>query len=99
MRMLRPLCCERVVGIDFSQGMLEVARQRTADAAGTAPLEFVRGNVLSMPFECAFDLAVCFGAFGHILGEDEPRFASEIARVLKPGGHFVFATTCLPPLS
>jgi SAM-dependent methyltransferase len=51
MRMLRPLCRERVVGIDFSQGMLEVARQRTSDAPGTAPLEFVRGNVLSMPFD------------------------------------------------
>ena len=72
--MLRPLCRERVVGIDFSQGMLAVARQRTADAPGTAPLEFVRGNVLSMPFDRAFDVAVSFGAFGHILRKDEPRF-------------------------
>ena len=98
MRMLRPLCRQRVVGIDFSQGMLEVARQRTVDAAGTAHLEFVRGNVLAMPFERAFDLAVCFGAFGHILRKDEPRFVSEIARVLKPGGRFVFTTFYPPPL-
>jgi ubiquinone/menaquinone biosynthesis C-methylase UbiE len=98
MRMLRPLCRERVVGIDFSQGMLDVARQRTADAPGTARLEFVRGNVLAMPFERAFDLAVCFGAFGHILRKDEPRFVSEIHRVLKPGGRFVFTTVYLPPL-
>src|SRR5690242_21000582 len=37
--MLRPLCRERVVGIDFSHGMLTAARQRTADTSGTAPLE------------------------------------------------------------
>jgi SAM-dependent methyltransferase len=31
---LRPLCRRRVVGIDFSRGMLEVARQRFADEQG-----------------------------------------------------------------
>ena len=39
-----------------------------------------------MPFDAAFDVAVCFGEFGHILTQDEPRFVDEIARVLKPGG-------------
>ncbi len=36
MAMLRPHCRQRVVGIDFSQGMLEVGRQRTAEAPGGA---------------------------------------------------------------
>jgi ubiquinone/menaquinone biosynthesis C-methylase UbiE len=99
MAMLRPHCRQRVVGIDFSQGMLEVARQRTADVPGEARLEFVRGDVLAMPFAADFDLAVSFGAFGHILPKDEPRFVAEIARVLKPGGRFVFITTHLPPLT
>src|SRR5437764_11057418 len=36
MRLLRPLCRERVVGIDVSQGMLKVCRQRLVDAPGTA---------------------------------------------------------------
>jgi ubiquinone/menaquinone biosynthesis C-methylase UbiE len=96
LRVLRPLCRERVVGLDFSQGMLEVCRRRTADAPGTAPVELVRGNALAMPFGPAFDLAVCFGAFGHILVRDEPRFVAEIARVLRPGGRFVFVTSALP---
>jgi ubiquinone/menaquinone biosynthesis C-methylase UbiE len=95
--MIRRHCRRRVTGIDFSQGMLQVARQRTADAPGQASLEFVRGNVLAMPFTAAFDLAVCFGAFGHILQQDEPRFVAEIARVLRPGGRFVFVTTYMPP--
>src|SRR5262245_12954135 len=56
MRFLRPLCRERVVGLDVSAGMLAVARQLTASAPGTAALEFVRGNALAMPWEDAFDL-------------------------------------------
>src|SRR5437588_4372209 len=32
MRFLRPLCRQRVVGLDISAGMLAVARQLTADA-------------------------------------------------------------------
>jgi ubiquinone/menaquinone biosynthesis C-methylase UbiE len=96
MAVIRRHCRQRVTGIDFSQGMLDMARQGTADAPGEAPLEFVRGDVLAMPFAAVFDLAVCFGAFGHILPKDEPRFVAEIARVLKPGGRFVFITTYMP---
>ena len=98
MAVIRRHCRQLVAGIDFSQGMLEVARQRIADAAGESRLEFVRGEVSAMPFTAAFDLAVSFGAFGHILPKDEPRFVAEIARVLKPGGRFVFITTYMPPL-
>src|SRR5690348_5664283 len=56
LRMLRPLCRERVVGLDMSRGMLEVCRQRTADAPGTASVELVRGNALALPFGPVFDL-------------------------------------------
>jgi ubiquinone/menaquinone biosynthesis C-methylase UbiE len=98
MAVIRRHCRRRVTGIDFSQRMLEVARQRIADAPGNAPLEFVRGDVLAMPFAAAFDLAVSFGAFGHILPQDEPRFVAEIARVLRPAGRFVFITTYMPSL-
>jgi ubiquinone/menaquinone biosynthesis C-methylase UbiE len=98
MAMLRPLCRERVVGIDFSQGMLTVGRQRTQTAPGGAALEFVRGDALALPFGPVFDVVVCFGAFGHILPHQEPRLVREVARVLKPGGQFVFVTAYRPPL-
>jgi SAM-dependent methyltransferase len=98
MRLLRPFCRERVVGLDVSRGMLAVARARTADAPGTAALEFVRGNALAMPFDAAFDVAVSFGAFGHILRKDEPRFVGQVARALKLGGRFVFITSYRPPI-
>src|SRR5436190_10503651 len=80
MRMLRPLCRERVVGLDISAGMLAEARSRTADAPGTAELKFVRADALRMPFAEAFDVAVSFGAFGHILTKDEGAFVAQIAQ-------------------
>jgi SAM-dependent methyltransferase len=99
MQMLRPLCRERVVGIDMSRGMLDVCREKTAAAPGEAALELVRGDVLDMPFREAFDVAVCFGACGHILPRDELRFILQVRQVLKRGGRFAFVTGFLPPKS
>ena len=98
MRMLRPICSDRVVGIDFSQGMLEVGRERTEDAAGSASLEFVRGNALDLPFQNEFDVAVCCGALGHILMEDQPRFIKGVHRSLRAGGRFVSVTATEPSI-
>jgi len=98
MRVLRPLVRGRLVGLDISAGMLAEARRRTADSAGSTPLDFVRGDALDMPFGATFDLAVCFGAFGHIVKRDQPRFVAEVARVLRPGGRFVFVSSFMPPL-
>src|SRR5262245_5396289 len=98
MKTLRPHCTRQVVGIDLSAGMLAEGRTITADAPGTAPLQFVRGDALSMPFDGAFDVAVCFGAFGHILTQDEGRFVRQIKQVLRPGGRFVFVTAHMPPM-
>ncbi len=98
MRAFRPLCGRRLVGIDRSAGMLAEARLLTAGAAETVALDFVRGDALAMPFAECFDLAVCFGALGHILPRDQDRFVGEIKRALRPGGKFVFVTAERPPL-
>ena len=96
---LRALCTERVVGLDFSQGMLDEARRRVSAAPGDAAVELVRGDALALSFDAEFDVATCVGAFGHILPEDEDRFVSGIARALRPGGRFVFATGEMPSLT
>jgi len=96
---LRALCTERVVGLDFSQGMLDEARVRVGRAPGSAAVELVRGDALALSFENEFDVVTCVGAFGHILPEDEDRFVAGIVRALRPGGRFVFATTEMPPPS
>jgi ubiquinone/menaquinone biosynthesis C-methylase UbiE len=97
-RMLRRLCRERIAGIDISRGMLEVCRRRTADVPGTAAIDLVKGDALALPFGEEFDLVVCFGALGHIPSRDAPRFASEIFRVLRPGGRFALVTSPWPPI-
>jgi ubiquinone/menaquinone biosynthesis C-methylase UbiE len=98
LKRLRAYCSERVVGLDFSRGMLEEARRAVADAPGAAAFELVRGDALSLPFEAEFDVVTSVGAFGHILPEDEDRFVGGIARALRPGGVFVFATAEMPSL-
>lgn len=92
MRHLRPLCTDRIVGIDFSSGMLDEARRRLSDAPGDARVELVHGNALELPFDREMDVVTSVGAFGHVLAKDEDRFVAGIARVLKGGGRFVFAT-------
>ncbi|MBC8351131.1 MAG: class I SAM-dependent methyltransferase [Planctomycetes bacterium] len=96
MKMLRPLCRERVVGLDFSHGMLDVARELLSEDPEKAKLEFVHGDALNLPFENEFDVAVCFGALGHILRRDETTFLKQIAKALRPGGRFVFITAHRP---
>ena len=92
MRHLRPLCRDRVVGIDMSQGMLDEARRRLSDAPGEAKIDLVRGDALALPYDREMDVVTSVGAFGHVLPEDEDRFVAGIARALRPGGRFVFAT-------
>jgi ubiquinone/menaquinone biosynthesis C-methylase UbiE len=87
LRQLRTLCRGRVAGIDFSHGMLDEARRNVGMS-----VELVRGDVLAMPFESEFDVATCVGALGHIERKDEDRFVAGIARALRPGGRFAFAT-------
>lgn len=94
-------CNNRVVGVDTSAGMLEVAadRLRAAPKAPGLGTELLRADALALPFDEEFDAAVSVGAFGHIEERDEPRFLESIFRALRPGGRFVFATSELPPWS
>lgn len=96
---VRPRCRSRIVGVDMSAGMLDEARRRLEAAREEAspPFELVRGDALALPFREEFDVATSVGAFGHILPEDEDRFVAGIARALRPGGRFVFATGERPP--
>jgi demethylmenaquinone methyltransferase / 2-methoxy-6-polyprenyl-1,4-benzoquinol methylase len=70
----------RVVGLDFSERMLERARSKS----GT--IEWVRGDALELPFEDAvFDAATV--GFGVRNLRDLGLGLRELARVVRPGGH------------
>ncbi|WP_375483624.1 class I SAM-dependent methyltransferase [uncultured Jatrophihabitans sp.] len=76
---------------DLSGGMLRHARTGNADTGLDVPL--VQADAEHIPFrDASFDLA--FTAFGAIqFVADSARLMREVARVLRPGGRWVFATT------
>ncbi|MYW64391.1 methyltransferase domain-containing protein [Streptomyces sp. SID8379] len=81
---LREVCADRAVGVDFSAGMLEVARRSEPTAS------YVRADALALPFGPVFDLVVSFGAFGHFLPRQQRELFAQVRQVLSPGGQFVF---------
>ncbi|MFE6360669.1 class I SAM-dependent methyltransferase [Streptomyces sp. NPDC057806] len=92
---LTRVCRRAVVGLDFSAGMLTVARERTRPAGGP-PVSHVRADARALPFVPAFDLAVSFGAFGHFLPRELPGLFAQVHSVLRPGGAFVFPVVAPP---
>jgi demethylmenaquinone methyltransferase/2-methoxy-6-polyprenyl-1,4-benzoquinol methylase len=85
----------RVVGSDFSEAMLDLARAKAPDVA------FEWGNALELPYEDAsFDAATA--GFGVRNFSDLAQGLSEMARVVRPGGKVVvleMTTPQRPPLS
>ena len=80
-----------VVGLDLSAGMLRHARE-AADRSGVR-VPLVQADALTLPFrDAAFDV-VCtaFGAVPFVA--DSGAVMREVARVLKPGGRWVFSIT------
>lgn len=96
MAALAPHVHTRLCGIDFSEGMLEQAKYNLSEVRTTAEVEYILQDVMEMKFDQEFDLAVCFGALGHILPADESQFLRRIHRALKPGGCFIFITGTKP---
>ena len=83
----------RVVGSDFSEPMLELARKKSGDQ-GLA-VEFGWADALDLPYgDASFD-AVTIG-FGARNLSDLDKGLSEMARVLKPGGRLVILEITRP---
>jgi ubiquinone/menaquinone biosynthesis C-methylase UbiE len=72
-------------GVDFSSVAIEKAKQRSAEKKNKPT--FLVGDVTDLkihtePFDVAFDV----GCFHCLNEEDEKKYASEMHRLLKPGG-------------
>lgn len=90
----------RVVGADFSEPMLELAREK-ATAQGATDVTFEWADALELPYEDESFEAVTVG-FGVRNLADIPAGVAEMRRVLKPGGHVVIleiTQPTKPPLS
>lgn len=85
----------RVVGMDFSEPMLERARHKVAVLDVNPNIELKNGTAESLPFEDAsFDGTTT--AFGVRNFSDASLSLREMNRVLKPGGRCVILEFALP---
>ncbi|OIJ62669.1 class I SAM-dependent methyltransferase [Streptomyces mangrovisoli] len=91
---LSRVCRTSVTGLDFSAGMLDVARRRAG--ADGPPVSLVRADARALPFGAAFDLVVSFGALGHFLPRELPVLFAQAHSVLRPGGSFAFPVLAPP---
>lgn len=93
--MMSQLNPKKIVGLDISEGMLEVGKQKIAKANLTEQIEMVVGDSENMPFDDnSFDaITVSFGVrnFANL-----DKGLTEIRRVLKPNGTFVILETSNP---
>ena len=90
----------RVVGCDFSEPMLELARGKAAER-GVSQISFEWADALELPYEDAGFDAVTVG-FGVRNLADLDTGLGEMARVLRPGGRLVILEITQPqraPLS
>jgi SAM-dependent methyltransferase len=80
---------QRYVGVDLSQENIRLARER----ASRDGLTFTIGNAERLELAAAsFDVVINIEA-SHLY-ENRGRFFAEVARVLKPGGHFCYTDGC-----
>ncbi|MQY10426.1 Ubiquinone/menaquinone biosynthesis C-methyltransferase UbiE [Streptomyces sp. RB5] len=93
---LREVCTDRVVGVDFSAGMLARARRAFPAGAEGPAVRWVRADVRRLPFAPAFDVVTGFGAFGHFLPREFPALFAEVRSVLRHGGVFAFPVVAPP---
>ncbi len=84
-----------IIGLDISEGMLNVGRKKIEKLNLSNTIKMVVGDSENMPFDDnSFDaITVAFGVRNF---ENLEKGLSEIYRVLKPGGTFVVLETSVP---
>ncbi|MBJ7879130.1 bifunctional demethylmenaquinone methyltransferase/2-methoxy-6-polyprenyl-1,4-benzoquinol methylase UbiE [Gelidibacter salicanalis] len=86
---------QEIIGLDISEGMLEVGRKKIAERKLSDKIKMILGDSENIPFEDnSFDaITVAFGVRNF---ENLEKGLSEILRVLKPEGTFVILETSVP---
>ncbi|MEZ7853755.1 MAG: bifunctional demethylmenaquinone methyltransferase/2-methoxy-6-polyprenyl-1,4-benzoquinol methylase UbiE [Cyclobacteriaceae bacterium] len=79
---------EKIIGVDISEGMLSVGREKLIKKNLTDKIELISGDSEFLPFEDNFFDAVIV-SFGVRNFENLEKGLSDMLRVLKPGGKVV----------
>ena len=88
---------EKIIGIDISDGMLEIGRKKIAKAGLQNSIELLNGDSEAILFDDnSFDAVTV--AFGVRNFENLEKGLSEIKRVLKPGGKLIVLECTKPSL-
>ncbi|MFA6768236.1 MAG: bifunctional demethylmenaquinone methyltransferase/2-methoxy-6-polyprenyl-1,4-benzoquinol methylase UbiE [Parabacteroides sp.] len=91
-RSLKP---ERITGVDISEGMMAVARQKVAAAGFAKYIQFEKQDCLALTYaDNTFDAVTV--AFGIRNFENIRKSISEMYRILKPGGHVMILELSTP---
>ena len=86
---------KNVVGIDISQGMLNVGQKKVEKLKLNDKVDLIQADSENLPYkDASFDAATV--AFGVRNFENLDKGLSEIYRILKPGGLFVVLETSNP---
>jgi SAM-dependent methyltransferase len=82
----------RVTGLDFSAGLIAIARERGAES--DVEIDWLEGDAQALPFDDdGFDRVI--SAIGHMFAPDHQRTADEMCRVCRPNGRI--AIGCWTP--
>jgi len=84
-----------VVGLDFSEKMLEIGKQRVVRAKLGSRIDLIEGDALSLPFADR-SFALVSVSYGLRNMADTRRGLSEMVRVCKPGGTVAVLEFCMP---
>ena len=86
---------KEIIGLDISEGMLEVGRKKIAKKGHETLITMVQGDSEDLPFEDNSIGAITVG-FGVRNFENLEKGLSEMLRVLKPGGAAVILEPSVP---
>ena len=87
---------KQVIGVDISEGMMEIGRQKVEYAGMGRIIRFERQDCTAMTYaDESFDAVI--SAFGIRNFADLDQGLREMCRVLKPGGHLSVVELTTPP--
>jgi ubiquinone/menaquinone biosynthesis C-methylase UbiE len=78
----------RVVAVDYSEKMIEVARSKYPEKEHPM-VSYVVSDVYELKYDADFDVVVCYSCFPHFV--DQPLALKILSKALKKGGRLVVA--------